>query len=127
MISMFTWFRPDLKEKARINRSSMLRAEKVIWYELLSKKQMGYRFLRQKPIITYIVDFYCSKLKLIIEIDGDTHLDQGFYDEKRTEAIEKLGFRVIRYSNNEVLEDLDFVKKDLKQKLLTRNKELNLS
>ncbi len=63
---------------------------------------MGYDFHRQKPIDKYIVDFYCPKLKLIIEIDGISHNEKVEYDKKRQKKLENLGFKILRYTEYEV-------------------------
>ena len=121
----FLPFRKDLKAKARDNRKNMNRPEAKLWYEVLSnKKFFGYRFLRQKPIEDYIVDFYCSKLKLGIEIDGESHVDQKEYDKKRTLDMNKIGIKIIRYSNVEIMRNLEGVYLDLEEKVKEREEEL---
>ena len=73
----FIPFRSGLKEKAQDNRKNLNKPEAKLWYEVLRNKQMlDYRFLRQKPVLNYILDFYCHKLKLGIEVDGDIHAEQ---------------------------------------------------
>ncbi|NJD91688.1 MAG: endonuclease domain-containing protein [Geobacter sp.] len=76
-----------------------------------------YKFLRQKPIGGFIVDFYCSELRLVIEIDGDCHADQVEYDEERTRFLNALGLQVIRYTNDEVLHNIEGVYDDLLRQL----------
>jgi len=71
-----------LKNISRKLRSSSTLSEILLWNELKSSKMMGYQFMRQKPIGRYIVDFYCSKLKLVIEIDGETHYGMDEKDKK---------------------------------------------
>ena len=106
----FLPFRADLKEKARELRKNMTGPEKKIWYEMLSwDKLSGYHFLRQKPILDYIVDFYCDKLQLIIEIDGQSHDQTQEYDQKRSEELSTLGLRVIRIMNDDVMKNSDWV------------------
>ncbi len=103
-----------LKERARENRKNMTKAEKKIWYDILSKKKLdGYKFLRQKPILHFIADFYCSELKLVIEIDGDIHDKKKEYDAERTIKIEKEGLNIIRFSNEDVLHNIEGVKSEL--------------
>ena len=82
----------------------MTEAEKKLWNKYL--RQTKNKALRQKPIDDYIVDFYIPKLKLIIEIDGDSHFtEEGkTYDTKRTKILGKYGLRIIRFNNKEVLE-----------------------
>ena len=121
----FLPFRKDLKAKARDNRKNMNRPEAKLWYEILSnRKFLGYRFLRQKPILDYIVDFYCSNLKLGIEIDGESHVDQKEYDKKRTLDMNKIGIKIIRYSNVEIMCNLEGVYLDLEEKVKEREEEL---
>lgn len=80
-----------------------------MWYGYLWN--FKYRVLRQRPIDNYIVDFYCPKLKLVIEIDGDTHYtDAGkTYDDRRTRVPKSYGLRVLRFTNLDVIESLDGV------------------
>ncbi|MDO9577219.1 MAG: DUF559 domain-containing protein [Candidatus Cloacimonadales bacterium] len=123
----FIPFRPDLKEKAQDNRKNPNKPEAKLWYEVLRNKQLlGYRFLRQKPILNYILDFYCHKLKLGIEVDGDTHSEQEKYDEVRTKALEEKGIKIIRYFNTDIMMHLDGVYWDIEEKIQERKKELNL-
>ena len=121
----FIPFRPDLKEKAQDNRRKMNRPEAKLWYEVLRNRQMmGYRFLRQKPILNYILDFYCHKLKLGIEVDGDTHAEQKKYDNVRTKEIKKQEIKIIRYTNTDIMMHLDGVYWDIEEKIKEREKEL---
>ncbi|MBP9888590.1 MAG: endonuclease domain-containing protein [Leptospiraceae bacterium] len=120
-------FNKNSKEKARKLRRNMTLAEKKIWYELLAKDKLnGLRFLRQKPIDEYIADFYCHKLKLVIEIDGESHLAEGAreYDEHRTKVLNAYGIEVIRYTNEEILNHIGVVESDLKDKVRKRLIEL---
>ena len=75
------------------------------------------KFTRQKPLDKYIVDFYCAELMIAIEIDGDTHADQEQYDKRRTENLNKYGVEVIRYSNAEVLNNLEGVYQNLCERI----------
>jgi len=101
-----------LTELARQNRSNPTKAELTIWREILRKRQFSrFKFLRQKPIGGYIVDFYCSELRLVIEIDGESHAETIEYDAERTKFLNSLGLQVIRYANDEVLRNLDGVVK----------------
>ena len=104
-------YNKKLKEKARDLRNNMTAAEKKLWYGYLRNHR--YIFLRQKPIDNYIVDFYCSKLKLVIEIDGETHLSEKGreYDEERTKALERYGLKVLRFWNDDVLNGIEVVSK----------------
>lgn len=87
----------------------MTKEERHLWYDYL--KNNNVRFLRQKIIGNYIVDFYCSKLNLVIEIDGSQHYENNAikYDDKRTKYLEKCGLKVIRISNYEINQNFDGV------------------
>ena len=101
--------------KAKSMRKNMTVAEEKLWEELRENKMGGYKFRRQHPILVYIVDFYCHSQKLIIEVDGDYHLDpdQMKLDEERTKALEELGLSVIRFTNDQVLNDFDAVIREI--------------
>jgi very-short-patch-repair endonuclease len=94
-------------------RNNMTVAEKILWCELRKKDTFKVRFKRQHPVDIFVVDFYCHKCKLAIEIDGDIHLREEVkeYDDGRSHDIEKLGIRILRFTNNEVLENIEMVKK----------------
>ena len=93
---------PSLTAKARNLRKNMTKEERHLWYDFL--RDYPVRFLRQKVIDNYIVDFYCSKARIIVELDGSQHYeDNGIqYDAMRTNAFEKRNLMVIRIPNNEV-------------------------
>ena len=95
-------YNPNNASRAKEMRKSMTSAEKKLWFLFL--KDFKYRIYRQRPILNYITDFYCSKLKLVFEIDGDSHFtEDGIeYDNYRTKAFESLGIKVIRFTNIEV-------------------------
>ena len=113
-----------LTEKARENRKNPTPAEKKMWFEVLQNKRFeGLKFSRQKPLDTFIVDFYCAELLLVIEIDGDSHAAQEDYDQRRTACLNRLGIEVIRYSNPDVLENLEGVFEDLSRRIKSRQKQ----
>lgn len=91
----------------------MTRAEKKMWFEVLQpiQKTTKVRILKQRPIDQFIVDFYIPALKLVIEIDGDSHFDeQGkVYDSERTAVLEWLGLQVLRFTNLDVMENIEGV------------------
>ena len=91
-------------EKARMLRSNMTNAEKLLWEYLKNKSLNGLRFKAQHPIMGFIADFYCHKTKLIIEIDGARHqsTEQKEYDMNRTVEMEKYGIKGIRFSNEQI-------------------------
>ncbi|MEO1889054.1 MAG: DUF559 domain-containing protein, partial [Cycloclasticus sp.] len=80
---------------------------------------LGYRFRRQHPIKNYIVDFVCLDSKLIIELDGGQHMDQHAYDQQRNQVLNQEGFEVLRFWNNEIIENLNGVLEDICKRLPT--------
>ena len=83
--------------------------EAKMWQLLRRKRLDGFRFRRQHPIDPYIVDFYCHEVKLIVEIDGDSHIEQMAYDVARTQWLEAQGCTVIRFWNSQVAENAEGV------------------
>ena len=102
-------------DRAKSMRKEMTRAEQRMWFEILQKRPGGYKFLRQKMIGSYILDFYCSKLMLAIEIDGDSHAwpDAEKYDSERTAFLKDLWITVIRYTNEDVYNRIDDVERNM--------------
>ena len=88
---------------------SVSRAEKYIWKALLSRKQLGVGFKRQRPILNFIVDFFSAEIGLIIEIDGNSHVSKGDYDYYRENKLKGLGFEMIRFQEGYVLNNIDDV------------------
>lgn len=99
----------ELVATAKCLRKNMTREEKHLWYDFL--KGYPVRFYRQKPLGNYIADFYCSKAKLVVELDGSQHFDkQGIKkDAERTDFLEKYGLKVIRIPNSEVVKNFEGV------------------
>ena len=89
-------------------RKNTTQAEEKLWKHL-RRKQMTVKFRRQHALGNYIVDFCCIEKKLIIEFDGSQHLDLQEYDEVRTQYLESLGYRVLRFWNNQVMKDINGV------------------
>jgi len=84
-----------------------------LWDRLRSRRLRQLKFRRQLPISGYIVDFVCLEEKVIVEVDGGQHNDRQVQDARRTAVLEKSGFRVLRFWNNEVLEKLDSVLEEI--------------
>ena len=111
----FLPYNPKLIEKAREMRKNPTFAEKKLWQYFRSNPPFNrggeMKVWRQKPIDNFIVDFYCPKLKLVIEIDGDSHYRENAqeYDSQRTEILQGYGLKVIRFTNEEVLHNLEGV------------------
>ena len=89
-------------------RNNSTLSEVLLWNELKSGKMLGYKFNRQKPLNTYIVDFYCHKLKLVIEIDGDSHSHEDVYlnDIKRQKILESMNLVFLRFDDLEIKKNL---------------------
>ncbi len=94
---------------ARHLRANQTDAEKALWQHLRDRQIEGLKFRRQHVIETFTVDFACMEIKLIIELDGGQHQAQISYDEARTRTLERNGFCVLRFWNNEVLQNMDGV------------------
>lgn len=109
-----------LQPNAHKLRYAMTKAEACLWkYALRAKAMKGYSFNRQRPVLNYIADFMCKKLKLIIEVDGYSHtLDEVIIKDKiRQQKLEQAGFTVIRFTNNEVLHHVENVKRAIVDKI----------
>lgn len=96
------------KHKAVALRHKMTPAETKLW-RYLRNDQMGVSFRRQHAIGPFIADFCCIKTKLVIELDGGHHLEQEMYDSDRTEYLRSRGYKVVRFWNNEVMNDIEGV------------------
>ncbi len=99
----------DLLNNAKSLRSNLTDAEKALWYHLRAHRFLELKFKRQKPVGQYIVDFVCIEQKLIIELDGGQHAENVDYDERRTKFLENAGYKVLRFWNNQVLQELESV------------------
>ena len=115
----FTGYNSKLKENARELRKNMTSQEKHLWYDFL--RNYPIKFYRQRVIDNYIADFYCSKAKLVIEIDGSQHYtEEGLnHDKIRTQILEKYGLTVIRFTNEKInthfTEVCDYIDKVVKE------------
>ena len=94
----------EIQARAKELRFNQTAAERLLWNHLRNRQVNNLKFRRQHPFGPFIVDFYCAEAKLILEIDGDTHLDQVEYDQKRTSWLEEQGSRVIRFTNEKCVE-----------------------
>ncbi|MCK4834173.1 MAG: endonuclease domain-containing protein [Gammaproteobacteria bacterium] len=100
-------------QRARELRKNQTDAENLLWLHIRNRQLNGCKFRRQFPIGSYIVDFACISLKLIIEVDGSQHMSNIDYDNTRTQTLENHGFQVIRFWNNAVLTETDSVLESL--------------
>lgn len=99
-----------LKTYSRENRKSMTPCEVILWKRIKGKQIFNLQFYRQKPLLNYIVDFYCPRVKLIIEVDGSSHDESKYdYDNLRQSNLEGLGLIVLRFSDEEIKYNLEGV------------------
>jgi len=94
---------------ARVLRERSTDAEKLLWSRLRNRQLLGCKFRRQQPIGSYVVDFVCLEHRMVIELDGGQHAEQQSQDEVRTAFLQKEGYRVLRFWNNQILGELDSV------------------
>jgi very-short-patch-repair endonuclease len=99
----------QIQQRARQLRREMTPAEKLLWSRLRNKRLDGLKFRWQHPLGPFIADFYCAACRLVVEIDGDIHDLQPERDAARTEQFEQYGYRVIRFRNEQVLNDIESV------------------
>ena len=104
-------YNPRLKQTARRLRAAMTDAEQRLWWRLHGKQLLGVPFYRQKPIGNYVVDFYAPAVALVVEVDGAHHFEvaEAGKDEIRSAYLEKQGLRVLRFTDLEVLQELEAV------------------
>jgi very-short-patch-repair endonuclease len=96
-------------DKAKALRSNQTDAEQRLWYHLRAHRFMGLKFKRQKPVGRYIADFVCMEQRLIIELDGGQHAEEAAYDGQRDAWLRSQGYTVLRFWNNDVMQQLDSV------------------
>ncbi|MFH0977589.1 MAG: DUF559 domain-containing protein [Spirochaetota bacterium] len=109
---------PDyIIQLARDMRNNMTIAEKKLWSAINKKQIDGFKFRNQHPVNRYILDFYCDNKQLAIEVDGDVHIKKQEDDKYRDEFLNSLSIRVLRFSNNDIMTDLDTVINKIKKEL----------
>jgi len=108
-------------QRARELRRDMTSAEKILWQELRANK-LGVHFRRQQIIAGFIVDFYCHKAGLVVELDGSVHKknEQKVSDVERDKALNKLGLQIVRFKNEEVVKNLPHVVEQIREIVLIR-------
>jgi very-short-patch-repair endonuclease len=104
-------YNKDLKTFSRQLKKDMTDAEKLLWSKIRYKQLKGVQFYRQKPISNYIVDFYCPKASLVIELDGGQHYDgdKKVKDRQRDGLMEDMGLKILRFSDREIFENIEAV------------------
>jgi very-short-patch-repair endonuclease len=101
--------KPQTLTNAKSLRSNQTEAEARLWYHLRAHRFMGLKFKRQKPVGRYIADFVCCERRLIIELDGGQHSEQVTYDQRRDAWLRSRGYTVLRFWNNDVMQQLEGV------------------
>ena len=118
------FYNKNLQPNANRLRKEMTKAEACLWkYVLRAGKMKGYGFRRQRPVLNYIADFMCKELMLIIEVDGSIHEleDVRKNDEQRQKVLEEAGFTVLRFTNHEVLTNIQWVHSYLEEWIEKKN------
>ena len=116
--SNYYGYNKRLQPFANSQRKNMTKAEACLWkYVLRARKMKGYGFRRQRSVLNYIADFMCKELKLIIEVDGITHTYEGERekDELRQRNLENAGFKVIRFDDEDVLNNISQVTEEIER------------
>jgi very-short-patch-repair endonuclease len=108
-------YNPRLKHTARTLRKNMTLSEILLWQQIKGKRVLGYDFHRQKPIDEYVIDFYCPRLKLVLEIDGDSHDGKEETDRIRQDKLESMGLAVLRFWDSDVKSNVDGIVEQLKE------------
>ena len=123
------YYNPDLQDFAKVNKKNMTKSAACMWKYVLRKRQMrGYRFRRERPILNYIADFACLALRLVIEVDGITHWEDGQEekDARRDDALAEVGFVTLRFSSYDVLNQIKRVQDAIEDWVIEREQELGL-
>ncbi len=118
-----SFYNPRLKDYSKALRKKMTKAEVCLWkYALRAGMMHGYTFKRQRPILGFIADFMCQELKLIIEVDGITHQDETVIrkDEHKENVLCELGFHVLRFKDEEILNNIVLVKEVISNWMIER-------
>jgi very-short-patch-repair endonuclease len=101
-------------------RQTQTDAEELLWYRLRNRHFEEFKFRRQVILQNYIVDFVCFEKRLIVEVDGEQHIDNEQYDAERTKKFEQDGFKVLRYWNNAVLQETEIILENIYDELISR-------
>lgn len=112
-----------LYQYAREMRKNATEAEKILWSKLKARRFLGLKFRRQHPLDTYVADFYCHEIKLVIEVDGEIHEEEinVGYDFARTLDLNELEIDVIRFSNYQIMSDINSALQQLSHYILSKN------
>ncbi|WP_197524730.1 endonuclease domain-containing protein [Botrimarina hoheduenensis] len=100
---------PNARKNAAVLRRDATHPESLLWDALRARQLNHFKFRRQHPIESFVVDFFCASAHLVIELDGESHTDRERQDQSRQQRLEVLGMRVLRFTNEEVLSNLEGV------------------
>jgi very-short-patch-repair endonuclease len=114
----------DQVRRARELRRAMTPAEVILWRALRGRRYAGFKFRRQRPIGRYLADFYCHDSKLIVELDGETHIGREEADQSRQRALEGWGYKVLRFWNPDIYDDFECVMEAIFEECQRRAKRL---
>ena len=106
-------YNKSLVKYSKSGRKNQTDAEKFLWKHLRNRQLKGLKFRRQYPISNYILDFYCVDTQTAIELDGGHHLKRKYYDSLRTQKLNELGIVIIRFWDNDVLQNIKLVLEDI--------------
>ncbi len=106
---------PEIEQAARKLRNNLTLAESRLWSVLRNKQLERLRFRCQHPVGNFILDFYCPACKLAVEVDGEIHVQQIDYDEARTSELAKYGYKMLRFTNEQVMNNLPQVLEEIKR------------
>lgn len=117
-------YNKNLKQFSRALRSNMTEAEHCLWRRLRNKQLCSVQFYRQKPLLTFIVDFYCPRAHLVIELDGGQHFEAEYMakDQKRDALLASAGIKVLRFDDRQVLTEIEAVLRVIYDELVERVK-----
>ena len=113
---------PAIFKKAKELRDNPTRAEEFLWEKIRRNQLSGFKFRRQHPIANFIADFYCHEVRLVVELDGRIHhkIEQKDYDKGREHELRTFGIKVLRFKNEEVINDIELVVSKISRKMPTR-------
>ena len=106
---------PEIEQAARKLRNNLTPSESRLWQVLRNKQLEGLRFRCQHPVGNFILDFYCPSCKLVVEVDGEIHAYQAEYDDDRTAKLAEYGYKVLRFTNEQVMNDLPKVLAEIRR------------
>lgn len=117
-------FNSQITVNARLLRKGMTDVERLLW-SCLRGAQLGFKFRRQHPFLNFVLDFVCLELKLVVELDGSQHADAQSYDDYRTKCLNDAGYIVLRFWNNQVIEELENVLEEIYRQIELRKMAFN--